>query len=793
MTTTIASKNKTDSAQVHLLGIRHHGPGSARSLEASLQEIKPDIVLIEGPPEAEALIKYVQPSSKEEQADGEEAGGPGLIPPVALLIYAKEMPKLACYYPFAEFSPEWRAMLYANQSHIPCRFIDLPQSHWLSMQSKQKQSANIDQVLSNLTEADKIRLDPIGTLASLAGYEEGEVWWEQLVEQRSDSQIFEAVSEAMTALRTAVREDEEEERSKIDEDKQLFDEDYYIEPLREAHMRTCIRQAQKEGYKSIAVVCGAWHGPALAQAVKAKDDNQLLKENLKDLPKLKVEATWIPWTNSRLSFESGYGAGITSPGWYEHLFHSDKGSDTTLSWLVKAVKLLRAEDFDASSAQVIDAVRLVESLASMRNLHHAGLAELQQALVTCVLSGNEMPLALIEKKLLVGEKLGHVPAEVPGTPLMVDLQKTSTRLKLKQEALEKLLELDLRKPLDLERSSFLSCLQILGIAWGEKQKKKIKTSTFHETWKLQWQPSLSLAAVEASIWGKDVRQAATTRAIDLGTNSPTFAHLVDVLSLSLDGGLLEAVEKTMTLVGERSATCFDLGELMEALPVLVGIARYGNVRGHNPQSMDTLITSITERIIVNLESSCLSLDEDAARRMQRQVTLMEEALRLFDKKELLEDSRAVLHRLASKSNIPALISGRSAKLLYECSYLSQEETVRLMHFALSAASAHSYSGQWLEGFLTNNAQVLIHDPIFFHIVDDWVKGIKTDAFQELLPLLRKTFGAFSYSERRQISERVQSPGKTALAQTSERADDDRLLTEVLKTVQLMLGVNHDHQ
>ena len=40
----------------HLFGIRHHGPGCARSLLRSLEELSPDCILIEGPPEAEAVL-----------------------------------------------------------------------------------------------------------------------------------------------------------------------------------------------------------------------------------------------------------------------------------------------------------------------------------------------------------------------------------------------------------------------------------------------------------------------------------------------------------------------------------------------------------------------------------------------------------------------------------------------------------------------------------------------------------------------------------------------------------------
>ncbi|HEY5834350.1 hypothetical protein, partial [Streptomyces sp.] len=38
-----------------LLGVRHHGPGSARAVRAALDAYRPQAVLIEGPPEADAL------------------------------------------------------------------------------------------------------------------------------------------------------------------------------------------------------------------------------------------------------------------------------------------------------------------------------------------------------------------------------------------------------------------------------------------------------------------------------------------------------------------------------------------------------------------------------------------------------------------------------------------------------------------------------------------------------------------------------------------------------------------
>ena len=68
---------------VSILGIRHPGPGSARSVEKALSELKPDAVLIEGPPEAEPLLPLVS--------------HPDMHPPVALLGYATDEPGRAAF------------------------------------------------------------------------------------------------------------------------------------------------------------------------------------------------------------------------------------------------------------------------------------------------------------------------------------------------------------------------------------------------------------------------------------------------------------------------------------------------------------------------------------------------------------------------------------------------------------------------------------------------------------------------------------------------------------------------
>ena len=105
-----------------LYGIRHHGPGSARSVVEALHELEPDLVVIEGAPELDGLVPL--------------AGEPDLVPPVAALVYAVDAPRRASFYPLAAFSPEWVALSWAARAGVPVRHIDLPLANSLADRSE---------------------------------------------------------------------------------------------------------------------------------------------------------------------------------------------------------------------------------------------------------------------------------------------------------------------------------------------------------------------------------------------------------------------------------------------------------------------------------------------------------------------------------------------------------------------------------------------------------------------------------------------------------------------------------
>ena len=744
----------------HLFGIRHHGPGSARSLRLALEALDPDIVLIEGPSDAQAVLPLMRHKA--------------MTPPVALLIYAPDTPAKAVYYPFARFSPEWQALDYAFRRKLPVRFIDLPQEIQLAREPEEPEQPEEapaeplggDEAMTNAAAPEAPseeqalaapREDPLALLAQAAGYDDHELWWERQIEQRRDMVgFFDGILEAMTALRADTTPRDEEEAQ------------------REAQMRQGIRAAQQEGFKRIAVVTGAWHSPALSDLSDAKGDAALLK----GLKRIKTQATWIPWTNSRLAYRSGYGAGVTSPGWYEHLWTTGDGAPTR--WLTRAAHLLRGEGLDASSASVIEAVRLGEALAAMRDLPMPGLAEMHEAAQTVLCNGDAARMTLIREKLEIGEAMGKVPPETPAVPLQRDLEAQQRRLRLPATTEDKSLPLDLRKDGDRAKSQLLHRLRLLGIPWGEPQRRYGAQGTFHEDWKVKWQPEFVIGLIEANVWGNTVTRAATARSIDAAEKSEDLPALTELLDQVILAGLPEAVEHALFRVRDQAAVSADVRHLMDALPPLARVARYSDVRGAKADDVRPVYTALFERALIGLPGACASLDDEAAAAMVGSMNSVDASVRLLDIAEQREEWVATLRGLVERESIHGLVRGRSARFLLDLGALNEEELQLLARLALSTVTPAPQAGAWVEGILQGGGLALLHQDGLWQALDGWLSELAPEEFIALLPLLRRSFSGFEPPERRQMGEKVKKiriPGgpahigdDTVTAINSERAD-----------------------
>jgi hypothetical protein len=713
---------------VFVLGVRHHGPGSARGVAAALEELRPDAILIEGAPELDAVARL--------------AASADMRPPVAGLVYAPDQPHRAVFYPLASFSPEWVALRWALDHGAAVRFADLPAGCLLATVSGAEPAP----------DAAEPAADPIATLAAAAGFDDPERWWEDAIEHRHHGlNAFAAVADAMTALR---------------EDGALGPRDGEVNERREAAMRRQLRAAKRD-HDRVVFVCGAWHAPAVHPSAfpRASQDDALLK----GLPKVRVAATWVPWTNRRLSYRSGYGAGVGSPGWYEHLFTAP--GDVSTRWLVRTANLLRAEQLDASSASVIEAVRLAEALATLRGRPLAGLAELSDATEAALCAGSTVPLQLVADRLFVGDELGTVPPETPMVPLAQDLERQQKRLRLKPTAAEQIVMLDLRTESHLERSQLLHRLAVLGVDWGDQVDPGRTRGTFKEAWRLEWRPELALALIDASGAGTTIEEAAATTVAQRAAEAD-IASLTRLVEQALLANLPASLDAAMEALQERSARQHDTRRLMAAVEPLARVSRYGNVRRVDTATVLNVLRGIAVRVAIGLGAACSSLDDDAAGEMRNLVDEVHRGLAMVDEAELRDGWYGALAGVADQEGVHGAVAGRAVRLLLDAGRSSRDEAGRRLSLNLSRGAEAVNGAAWLEGFLSGDAALLLHDDVLLAGIDAWITTVPLELFDDLLPLVRRTFSTFSHPERRMIGEKVRHLDGSSVAPSGTAGDDE---------------------
>ncbi len=790
--------------RVTVLGVRHFGPGSARATLAALDALRPDAVLVEGPADADGIVHW--------------AGAAGMVPPVALLGYEIAAPGNAVFWPMAAFSAEWQAIGWALSHRVPVRFMDLPSGVVLAARgSRDAPTTRRDDVESPE--------EPLARLAAAAGFEDVNAWWDRLIESRAGlrrpqetapggTTPHQGTSRQGTPCQDAPHQgapgEGPQDTAPADPDPvAAFDEltaticelraatppgpdparDQH-EARREAHMRSVLRGVLRSGARNVVVVCGAWHAPALtAPLPPASADAPLLRR----LPKVKTHVAWVPWSHERLAAAGGYGAGVTSPGWYHHVFTAP--DHVTQRWLTRVAGALRHRDQPVSPASVVEASRLALTLADLRRRPSAGLAEVQQATVAVLCDGDPELASYITRDVVIGHALGSVPEQAPNPPLENDLQATARRLRLTREPTTRELTLDLRGDTDRARSHLLHRLAALGIDWGVR-RDTTGIGTFKEGWALRWRPELSVDVVIAATYGPTVRDAAAARLSERARDAGTLADVTGVLERALLADLPDQIPGVLRRLTDRAAAEADVFALMAAIPALARSLRYGDVRDTDTQALRLTAQELLDRALAGLPSAVTSIDTDVAQQVRGHLDRLHEATGLIGP----DARRRWLDRLITVAAAPGtnpLVAGRALRILHGAGRVDSAQAATTMHAALSVGAPPLTKAAWVEGFLAREGLLLAYDAALLAVLDDWVLGLGEEEFVETLPLLRRTFGSYAAPERRAVGEQVRRLHRTGDAggvagdadgAESDEAYDEELARGPMATMAQVLGL-----
>ncbi|WP_462241428.1 DUF5682 family protein [Ferruginibacter sp.] len=317
--------------------------------------------------------------------------------------------------------------------------------------------------------------------------------------------------------------------------------------------------------------------------------------------------------------------------------------------------------------------------------------------------------------------------------------------------------LDLRKENDLERSIFLHRLQLLNIKWGHKSDVSGK-GTFKEQWRLQWDPAFSIDIIEKGTYGNTTEEAATKYVIQLAEEVNALADVCALLEKSIPAELPIAVASLIHQVNNLAAASGDVIQLMEVIPNLVNVSRYGSVRKTDADLVMGIVDSMITRICISLPAACTGINEDAADHLLELFAKMNDAVNILQQKDISEQWQQTLTFVAAGKNAAPVIAGYATRLLADYKLIVGDELVKAFYYAMSAATAPGIAAAWLEGFLKGSGTILLIDNDLWAVVNNWVEQLDEEVFTQVLPLLRRTFSNFSKPERRKLGEKVKSGG-----------------------------------
>jgi len=746
----------TAASSPHIFGVRHLSPAAAWHLRQLLDRVRPKLVLIEGSDDADELIPHIiSPKSKL---------------PIAILAYTADAPVRTFVYPLATYSPEYQALVWCQENKAKARFMDLPSSVFLGLYDRDDGTAVLEADKPEKKEADEADADdeadaeeaaaeaPVEAkpdsvydqIARLAGEPDYETYWERHFEQlRSQDSYLNAARSYGSELRSM-------------ED---FSTRHSAETLvREAYMRRKIQQAIAEGFKpeQIVVVTGAFHATVLGPEHPPMTDEELAR-----LRRRESKMTLMPYSFFKLSSQSGYGAGNHAPAYFElvwNSFNENRPVPLPTLFLTSVVRELRASGTFRSTAEVIEGVRLAEAMASMKDSQPT-LRELQDAAVTLLGQGDP---AVVREPLLrveVGTAIGSLAKGVSQTSIQDDFYRELARLKLdkfKASVLREL-DLDLREDrrvktkeaafLDLHRSSFLHRLAVLEVGFAKKLAVRQEGTTWGERWALQWTPEAEIAIVEAVLLGETIELAVAFKFKQRLDKCTSVAEASTVIREACECGMSASIELARQTLQRLASDSSDFTALAGATHELGLVIRYGDVRQFDAEPLKPLLQQLFLEGALTLvgASNC---DLAAAKKMIVGINELNKVA--LDYTSLIDEPLwiAELSKLARADHLNPLLSGYACALLVERNLISNEELAKEVSRRLSPGIEADLGAGWFEGLAKRNRYALLTRLPLWEQLAKYVASLTDEEFKRALVFLRRSFGDFSPSEKRSITENL---------------------------------------
>jgi hypothetical protein len=705
---------------LRMLPVRHHSPACAWQLRALIRRERPRHVLIEGPAEATALVRYM--------------GMSGAQPPLA--VYAclpsrdAATPGPRAFFPFAAFSPEWVALREGLRCGAQVRFIDRPAAALL-------EEADVDGDMDDdaPVDVDPLLRDDLAARAqrvvAAAGSDDFDHWWDRHFEAGGHAIDPETWFQRLQQWCLLLRE----RPTRADCS------------ARERAMAAQVAAAVATG-ESTLVVVGGLHVEAIAVLLASSEPLPL------ETGDGRAECYLVPYSLPRLDSAHTRAAGLPDTGYYQQWWDAAEAA-------VRVANGLRERGEIAGVPDAIEAVLMAERLAALRDVP-LGRAEVLDAL------GGVMPgdggardtRRAQLRRLLATEAVGRLPKQYPRAPLVEDFRRRATALGLP------LLPASTDRALDLYRSAkhrevsrLLHQLAALGAPYAELRAGPdfvtgSDLARVRELWRLAWHPEVDARLTECQHLGAQVADAALASLLLRARRHPDEAPTCLLEGLRM--GLHARIEPLLDAAGHWV-------DREGALPVLArGLAQLAAAERAREVLSTTDLPGLTG-LLARAYLRALALLPWLGRMDVDAAIDTSEALATLNTlaSESWADLPALLDALQRivDTPLPALLRGRIAAILCVRGRLSRTESATRLHAALDAGLLEpQVPCDFLLGFLPLARHVLLGDATLIEAFDTALSRWDEDLFLQVLPGLRLAFTALKPREAASLLRSIDGDG-----------------------------------
>lgn len=738
-----------------LLGVRHHSPACARMVKETIEQLQPAAVLLEGPSDHKALNNLLTPQLK---------------PPVALFSFVSYPPgtlasmdpahvgetqdlpdelqqrtRVAGWYPFCDYSPEWVGLLTAHQQDIPVSFCDLS-LHQRCMVDRSL-SHKLQQGAADLFERphEKHATWMAHLQQKLRARDEDEVW-DQLFELHP--QNHQKMATAMAAFGLALRASYQADWLDTTGDLQ-----------REQHMAAAAREALHTHKGKVLLICGAFHMQGIAKAFTEAQG----APDLAPLPEGAQAGTYlIPYDFRRMQ-RLHYAAGMPMPAWYQA-----KWEDGPQAWLKMLTKTARTARKDGrlrvSTAALQAASEQASRLAHFRGHPTPSRNDVLDAVQSCWVKGDietgHGRVMNIIRELFCGDRKGSIGKRIEDPPLVKEIEALLKEYHL--EAVDRPRECKLR-PIrvkrDKERAQILMRLDYLQTGYAQLLKGPNfltgeELQRIEQTWRLALTPEVRAEWLASSVYGATLEEAVKEklreRIVATSHRSMEAAQrLLESCALGIHELLRPLLRQLSSKIDEDAQLLSVIGSLHRLLLLYkyrdamgaVALPQLGLLLQRSWQRCLWLLGQLVRTNEANEEDMIKGL-----RSLNHAVHALPTLLEVGDLYEMLSQLRSGLREAPG-------LHGAVEALLWRVGRCTTEDIGQSAraHFAEHHTDA---PGRYIEGLLQLARRAYLDDPRLIDELSDALTEMQETDFRQSLPRLRRAHTQLTPSETHRLAEHI---------------------------------------